>query len=57
MFRHIVDGSDGDNDNGPDGTDEESQMEGHAEGIERGMVIEMPPRLWAEELDGAIEYG
>ena len=32
-------------------------MEGHAEGIERGMVVEMTPRLRAEELDGAVEDG
>ena len=53
----IVDGGDGDDDDGPDGGDEESQMERHTEGIERGMVVEMTPRLRAEELDGAIEYG
>ena len=54
---HIVDGGDGDDDDGPDGRDEESQMEGHTEGIERGMVVEMTPRLRAEELDGTIEDG
>ena len=54
---HIVDGGDGNDDDGPDGGDEESQMEGHTEGIERGMVVEMTPRLWAEELDGTVEYG
>ena len=53
----IVDGGDGDDDDGPDGGDEESQMEGHAEGIERGMIVEMAPRLRAEELDGAVEDG
>ena len=53
----IIDGGDGDDDDGPDGSDEESQMEGHTEGIERGMVVEMAPRLRAEELDGTVEYG
>ena len=32
-------------------------MEGHAEGVERGMVVEMSPRLGAEELNGAVEDG
>ena len=53
----IVDGGDSDDDNGPDGGDEESQMKGHTKGIERGMVVEMTPRLRAEELDGAVEDG
>ena len=57
VLSDIVDGGDGNDDDGPDGGDEESQMEGHTEGIERGMVVEMTPRLRAEELDGAIEYG
>ena len=34
VLRHIVYGGDGDDDDGPDGSDEESQMEGHAKGIE-----------------------
>lgn len=34
MLRHIVDGGNGNDDDSPDGSDEESQMEGHAEGIE-----------------------
>ena len=34
VLRDIVDGGDGDDDNGPNGGDEKSQMEGHAEGIE-----------------------
>ena len=53
----IVDSGDGDNDDGPDGGDEESQMEGHTEGIERWMVVEMTPRLRAEELNGTVEDG
>ena len=53
----IIDGGDGNDDDGPDGSDEESQMEGHTEWIERGMVVEMTPRLRAEELDGTIEDG
>lgn len=54
---HIVDGGDGNDDDSPDGCDEESQMEGHAKGIERRMVVEMAPRLRAEELDGTVEDG
>ena len=53
----VVDGGDGDDDDGPDGGDEESEVEGHAEGVERGMIVEMSPRLRAEELDGAVEDG
>jgi hypothetical protein len=34
VLRDIVDGGDGYDDDGPDRGDEESQMEGHAEGIE-----------------------
>lgn len=34
VLSDIVDGGDGDDDDGPDRGDEESQMEGHAEGIE-----------------------
>ena len=54
---YVVDGGDGNDDDGPDRSDEESQMEGHAKGIERRMVVEMAPRLRAEELDGTVEYG
>ena len=57
VLSDIVDGGDGDDDDGPDGCDEESQMEGHAEGIERGMIVEMTPRLRTEKLDGTVEYG
>ena len=53
----IVDGGDSDDDNGPDGSNEKSQMEGHTEGIKRGMIVEMTPRLRAEELDGTVEDG
>ena len=31
---YVVDGGDGNDDDGPDRSDEESQMEGHAKGIE-----------------------
>ena len=34
VLRDIVDGGDGDDNNGPDGGDEESQMEGHTKRIE-----------------------
>ena len=44
VLRDIVDGGDGHDDYGPDGSDEESQVEGHAEGVERGMIVEMSPR-------------
>ena len=30
-------------------------MEGHAEGVERGMIVEMSPRLRAEELDRTVK--
>ena len=57
MLCHIVDGGDGNDDDGTDRRDEESQMEGHTEGIERGMVVKMAPRLRAKELDGTVEDG
>ena len=57
VLRDIVDGGDGNDDDGPNGSDEESQMEGHTEGIERGMIVEMTPRLRTEKLDGTVEYG
>ena len=57
MVTHIVDGSQCDDDDGPHGTDEDAQMEWQGKGVERGMVVEMAPRLGPKHLDGSIEGG
>ena len=51
----IVDRGDGDDDEGPDGGDKQSQMERQGKGVERGMVVEMAPRLGTKDLDAAVD--
>lgn len=41
----------------PHGTEKDRQQRRHREGIERGVVIEMPPSIRGKELDACIECG
>ena len=53
----VVDSGQGHDDQCPHGQQEEAQMERHAEGVERGMIVEMTPRLRGKQLDGAVKDG
>ena len=53
----IVESCDGNDKDGPYGSDKQPQVQRHTEGIERGMIVEMSPRLRINQLNGTIEYG
>ena len=53
---HLVEGSNGHNEQQPHAGEEEAQVEGHAEGVERGVVVIVAPGVGREELYGTVEY-
>ena len=53
---HIVDSGNGHDDDGPDRGDEKSEVPRQRIWIERGMIVEVTPRLWGEELDATIKH-
>ena len=55
MVAHIVDRGYRHDDNRPYRHQEQSQVEGHHEGVERGVIVEVAPRLGTKQLDGAVE--
>ena len=57
MAADVVEGGSGEQHHGPDGEEEEAQMQGHGKGVERGMIIIMSPRVGVGHLYGAIEHG
>ena len=57
LTEDIVEGCNTHDEHCPNRRDEQSEVEGNGERIERGMIIEMAPRLWVDELDGAVENG